>query len=163
MDNFKATFSTPEERDEILATLPQFEEGYDRLIEDYNKQIKRGYDDKDTMIEMRTRFNNCRRVSSKIKTALVYYKSKYDDRACSAKRARITGQFIRNERDVTVKKSDAEKWAAADTQEYQDFLEMKNETAEAFSNILNIREDLQNYINDITGRINSSRFETKNT
>jgi len=135
---------------EAINKIPAIFEEFEKLKTEFIHFIDRGeVNNQETIKHYRTKWINLRSRTSKIKGELTKFKISRDDKACTAKKARLFRALVDSGLPVTK----AREQAPAE-EEYKEFLEERVLYMEAYSNILSIREDMQNFINDCAGRIN---------
>jgi len=142
-----------------------FAENLQSIIEDYedtraNYRVltKRGEIVKDTLLEFQSRFID-------LKASLRVYRSHFnkewirrDDKAATAIKFRIAVAMTRGEYETGDKEdklptiTNAEKLASG-SKEYREFVEQRGHYKECITNISDIREDINSYINEIKDRL----------
>ena len=143
-----------DKRLELLETLPEILNTFNEVREDYHHEVKHGDGNLDTLRLFRDRFNSLGAAIIPFVSGIGYLKMTRDDKACTAKKARIQKALEGTEdphSKRTVSHSKAADLAAA-SDEYKEFLDDRAVYYEAYMNIKSVESWVQYYANALAGR-----------
>ncbi len=143
-----------------MRKLEEIIEDYDGLRDNFRNFTSKGDVNKNSLIEFQGRFID-------LKSELRYWKkyltngwTRRDDKAATAIKFRIAiaiskGEFKDDEGNTLFEKcsiTSAEKYASG-CQKYKDFVDQRAFYKESLTNVSDLREDINSYINEIKDRL----------
>lgn len=142
--------------------LSEILERYDQERSNFRHFIKSGDNNRETLLEFQGRFVDLKSEIRPIHSHLMGYADQRSDKAATAIKYRIAMAMMRGEYelpegekplyDKTPTINSAEKYAAASKQ-YKTFLEQRAFAKESLTNVNDLREDLNSFINEIKDRL----------
>ncbi len=135
-------------------------ENFDSQRESYRDFTRKGDMNKHTLLEFQGRFIDLKSELRYWKTYLTKEWTRRDDKAATAIKFRIAisisrGEFKDKEGNSPYEKcsiTSAEKYASG-SQEYKEFVDQRAFYKESLTNVADLREDMNSYINEIKDRL----------
>lgn len=140
--------------------LQEIKDRFDEYVEDYNAEPLRGSgspQEKAVLAEYNDRFSYLYKEMRRYAKQVYGQRTLRDDKACSAKKARIARGLLREQPDLE-KGMGSLTWNkaieyAASTDEYEKFLEERVEAYENWDSIVHLRDSIKQYMINIGGRL----------
>lgn len=145
-----------------MKTLEEIIQEYEDLRENYRSFSKNGDYSRDTLLEYQQRFIDLKSDLRPYHTQVLAEAERRSDKASTAIKYRISTAMMRDEYEfedepvlyeVPPTITHADKYAAA-SKKYKTFLDQRVFYKESLANIIDLREDMTSYINNISKRIN---------
>lgn len=134
---------------------------YEELRENYRSFTKSGDNNKDALLEYQQRFIDLKADLRPYHTEVLAEAERRSDKSATAIKYRISAAMMRDEYvfegepvlyDTPPSITHADKYSAA-SQKYKLFLEQRVFYKESLANIVDLREDMTSYINNISKRL----------
>lgn len=145
-----------------MKTLEEIIQEYEELRENYRSFSKHGDHNRDALLEYQQRFIDLKSDLRPYHTQVLAEAERRSDKAATAIKYRISAAMMRDEYEfedepvlyeVPPTITHADKYAAA-SKKYKTFLDQRVFYRESLTNIIDLREDMTSYINNISKRIN---------
>lgn len=145
-----------------MKTLEEIIQEYEDLRENYRSFSKNGDYSRDALLEYQQRFIDLKSDLRPYHTQVLAEAERRSDKASTAIKYRISTAMMRDEYEfedepvlyeVPPTITHADKYAAA-SKKYKTFLDQRVFYKESLANIIDLREDMTSYINNISKRIN---------